>query len=113
MSKRQVAKDKVWSRIIRRLNEGCWDSTLQKIEERYGRPLTIKLACLTWWDCQADKEEYDWSELYRYVSMYKRAIELEYKESNLFKALCEIGYPPELAHTRIQKPKNTNGKRRL
>lgn len=104
MSKKQVAKEKVWSRVIRRLNDGCWDFTLNEIENKYGRPLTIKLACLTWWDCQCDREEYDWSDLFKYVKMYKREIESQYKEKDLYKALCQLGYPTELANIRVQPP---------
>ena len=107
-SKKQIAKDKVWWRILLRKHSGNWDSILKSIEDNF---LRTKVASLLWWDLADRKHEEDISEIYYHMRKYDMNKNETHTYNELLVALLEIGYPLDIAELRALTPKNTNGKR--
>tara|TARA_R100001509_G_scaffold122570_2_gene76414 strand:- start:3257 stop:3604 length:348 start_codon:yes stop_codon:yes gene_type:complete len=111
-SKQQVAREKVWSRVIRNKHDNKWPIIFSELSSMYNEATVIKLASIVWWDCQTDKEEYDWSYVYSIMKKYYSHIEYEYEECDLVNGLIYVGYPQDLALFRVKKPKNKNGRKK-
>lgn len=105
----KVAMSK-WYRQLMLKNKGRWDETIGSIENPY---LQSKVACMVFWDCYEDEEEYSFSHMvdqdFSYhiplMNMYRPYFEEGFMIHELIDALIMVGYPKAVAEKRAQPPK--------
>ena len=102
-TKREQERDSLWSRKLKKTNDGCWSGLLQLISQQYNQSMAIKAACIVWWDCYKANESYDWSCPKSYIRSYKKQDEENYSDDDLIEVLISIGYPSEIAIARVNR----------
>lgn len=101
-NKRQVAKEKVWFRLLKKRHKDNWEEVFDSIQNKH---LRIQVACLIFWDCYEENVDEDWSVHKSLMNQYCfETTDKSYTRDELIDALHSVGYPLKLAVLRSRPP---------
>ena len=95
----------LWFRVMKRKYKEDWEHIMNWLEHETNTSCMIKTACILWWDCFEEGEDYDWSAVKYHVDRYNRSMESEYTKEQLINCLTILGFPKKIATVRAYPPK--------
>jgi hypothetical protein len=101
----------LWFRKLKRFWAEDWQGCFDWIEYQTNRNCAIKTACIVWWDCYEEEEDYDWKHVKNLVDQYTKATEFGYTDEQLEQSLTAVGFPKKIAKQRIKTPKTHQSKK--